>query len=269
MKKNRKQMPQEEEVSEGAPEWMTTYSDLVTLLLTFFILLFSMAVIDKQRFEQVANSLRSAFMSNSNGEMFEYNKGTEVVSVTESTNSSELIESQKEAYNTGSNNESGKSQGGKAKDKDEEAKKVEEFIEEIEKLIIDLDLGQYVKIIDEKTIVILRIDSAILFDLGKADIKDSGRETLERIGGFLKKLDREMTIQGHTDSLPINTLLFPTNWELSTKRATNVVLFLIRESDVDPTKLTATGNGEFRPIAPNDTEVNRQKNRRIDIVIQK
>ena len=132
-----------------------------------------------------------------------------------------------------------------------------------------MELDDYVKVIDEKTHLTLRIDSVILFDLGKADIKDSGKEALQKIGELLKELDNGAVIQGHTDNLPINTLLFPTNWELSTKRATNVVLFLIAESGVDPTKLTATGNGEFRPIAPNDTEENRQKNRRIDIVIEK
>ncbi|MFZ5986822.1 MAG: flagellar motor protein MotB [Bacillota bacterium] len=266
MSRSKKQIEQEE-ASEGAPEWMTTYSDLVTLLLTFFILLFSMAVIDKQKFEEVATSLRSAFMNNSNGELMHYNKGKEVISITTEnnpqSNDSKEIDSQK------NKNSDGKSQGGKDNDKGKKEKGMEEFKEEIEKLIVGLDLDKYVKIIDEKTYVILRIDSVILFDLGKADIKDSGKETLKKIGKLLKDLDSGMIVQGHTDNLPINTVLFPTNWELSTKRATNVVLFLIRESEVDPTKLTATGNGEFRPIAPNDTEENRQKNRRIDIVIDK
>ena len=76
-------------------------------------------------------------------------------------------------------------------------------------------------------------------------------------------------MQGHADDRPINTPEFPSNWELSTKRATNVVKFLIDECGVDPKNLTATGNAEFRPVAPNDSEYNRQKNRRIDIAIYK
>jgi chemotaxis protein MotB len=109
----------------------------------------------------------------------------------------------------------------------------------------------------------------ILFDLGSADIKIDGRNVLKKLGVMLKNLDNEIVIQGHTDNIPINTEIYPTNWELSTKRATNVVLFLIDECGLDPTKLTASGNGEFRPIAPNNSEINRQKNRRIDIVIKK
>ena len=256
---------EQEEVSEGAPEWMTTYSDMVTLLLTFFVLLFSMATVDKQKFEQVAVSLRAAFMSNNSEGMYDYKEGTEVYSITESINSGDILEDGDEAFNRGKSSEDGTDLRGKGG----QAEKLEEFIERVEKLASDMELDDYVKVIDEKTHLTLRIDSVILFDLGKADIKDSGKEALQKIGELLKELDNGAVIQGHTDNLPINTLLFPTNWELSTKRATNVVLFLIADSGVDPTKLTATGNGEFRPIAPNDTEENRQKNRRIDIVIEK
>ena len=256
---------EEEEVSEGSPEWLTTYSDMVTLLLTFFVMLFSMANIDKQKFEQVAHSLRAAFMNNNTEGMFDYKDGTEVYSINESVNSGDILEDGDEAFNMGQSSEDGTD----LKAKGEEAEKLEEFIERVEKLAEDMELDDYVKVIDEKTHLTLRIDSVILFDLGKADIKASGKDALRKIGNLLKELDKGAAIQGHTDNLPINTLLFPTNWELSTKRATNVVLFLIAESGVDPTKLTATGNGEFRPIAPNNTEANRQKNRRIDIVIEK
>ena len=146
---------------------------------------------------------------------------------------------------------------------------MDEFIEEVREYIEDMELAEHVKVIEEEEQVILRIDSVILFDLGKADIKESGKDTLREVGKLLKEIDSEVVVQGHTDNLPINTTLFPTNWELSTKRATNVVLFLVDESDMDPLKLTATGNGEFRPIAPNDTPENRQKNRRVDIVVDK
>ena len=118
----------------------------------------------------------------------------------------------------------------------------------------------------EKTIT-LRLNSVILFDSGRADIKASGMDILRKTGALLKNMDNDVVIQGHTDNLPINTLLFPSNWELSTKRATNIVMFLIDQCGADPTRLTATGNGEFRPIVQNNNEKNRQKNRRIDIVV--
>lgn len=267
MKRVKKELPQDDP-PEGAPEWMTTYSDLVTLLLTFFILLFSMAVIDKQKFEEVAFSLRSTFMNNSNGDKFDSNKGSELINL---INQNPSNVSNMEIDNNKKQDESDKDKSPGLKDKyeKEREKEIEKFKEEVEAIIAGLELDKHVKVIDEGTYVILRIDSAILFDLGKADIKQSGKDTLKKVGDLLPGLNSYIVVQGHTDNLPIKTTLFPTNWELSTKRATNVVLFLINESKLDPIKLTATGNGEFRPIASNDNEENRQKNRRIDIVIDK
>ncbi len=259
-KANRKSLP-EDEVQEGAPEWMTTYSDLVTLLLTFFILLFSMASVDSKKFEEVAQSLRSAFMNVSNGEIYNYNNGEDVINLLDETLPSDV-----EDKNANNNNKGGNDSDSEGQNKDAAIKG---FKKQVEDLISGLNLGQYVHVIDDKTSIILRIDSVILFDVGKADIKESGKETIKKVAELMRQLDTEIAVQGHTDNVPIKTSLFPTNWELSTKRATNVVIFFVNECSLEPTQLTATGNGEFRPIAPNDTEVNRQKNRRIDIVIEK
>ena len=257
-----------EEASEGAPEWMLTYSDLVTLLLTFFILLFSMATIDKQKFEEIANSLRSTFMRNSNGEAFSFNKGKDVVSLVEENNSTDQEESERNNQPKDKQRDQQEQQETKA-EQAQKAQKLKNVQEHLEEAIAKLNLQDYVSVIEEKYSLILRIDSVILFDLGSADIKASGREIMLKIGGMLKELDHEIMIQGHTDNLPIKTPLFPTNWELSTKRATNVVIYLVDKCGLPAEKLTATGNGEFRPIRPNDSEENRQKNRRIDIVIDK
>lgn len=261
MSKASKKSLSQEEPPEGAPEWMTTYSDLVTLLLTFFILLFSMASVDSKKFEQVAQSLRSAFMDMSNGEMYNQNNGKDVISILDQNMPSDVED--KETNN--------KTKDGNISDSDAQKKEdaIAEFKEEIKALIMGLNISEYVHVVDEKTSIILRIDSVILFDVGKADIKQSGKETIKKVGELMRQLDTDIAVQGHTDNVPIKTSLFPTNWELSTKRATNVVIFLVNECFLEPTKLTATGNGEFKPIAPNDTEENRQKNRRIDIVIDK
>lgn len=264
MSKLRKKNKFEDE-PEASQSWLITYSDLVTLLLTFFVLLFSMATIDAQKFEEIAYSLRSAFQHNSNGEEFNVNSGEDIIKMFEENYTSDDESSQ--------NNDPAmrKEQEQKIIEaaKTIEAKKLQKVKEKLEEEIERLNLGNYVKVIEEKHLIILRLDSVILFDLGKADIKPSGREILEKLGSMLKELDNEIMVQGHTDNLPINTALFPSNWELSTKRATNVVRFLIETCGLDPAKLTATGNAEYKPIRPNDSEENRQKNRRIDIVIDK
>lgn len=252
--------------SEGTPEWLLTYSDLVTLLLTFFVMLFSMATIDKQKFEEIAISLRSSFLNISNGEMFATNKGKDIFAVLERNNA--VDEGKFESNNDPEMKKLHEKQLVEAA-KAMKAQKLENVKKQVEEAIIKLNLGEYVRIIEEKELVILRLDSVILFDLGSADITDSGKKILKKLGTMLKELDNDIMIQGHTDNLPINTREFPTNWELSTKRATNVVRFLIDRCGLEPSKLTATGNSEYKPIRTNDTEENRQKNRRIDIVIDK
>lgn len=111
----------------------------------------------------------------------------------------------------------------------------------------------------------------VLFDSGNSMIKPAGLEVLKRVGVILKKAEnRNIDVEGHTDNVPISTELakrYPTNWELSTARATNVARFLQDTVKIDPKLLSATGYSEYRPRAPNDTAEGRQKNRRIEILL--
>ncbi|AJF06163.1 OmpA family protein [Geoalkalibacter subterraneus] len=111
----------------------------------------------------------------------------------------------------------------------------------------------------------------ILFDSGKADIKDKGLEVLSRVGQILaESTDRDIRVEGHTDNIPISPRLqekFPTNWELSTARATNVVHFLQKTSKIAPERLVSCGYGPYRPVESNDTAEGRTQNRRIQIVL--
>jgi chemotaxis protein MotB len=119
----------------------------------------------------------------------------------------------------------------------------------------------------------LRVDMVdeVLFDSGEATLKPAGVAVLRKIGGVLAKAtDRRVEVQGHTDDVPIAGALakrFPTNWELSAARATNVVRFLQEEAKIDPTRLSAAGHAEFRPRASNDSEAGRRQNRRIEILL--
>ncbi len=111
----------------------------------------------------------------------------------------------------------------------------------------------------------------ILFDSGKADIKPGGLEVLRRVGGILKgAADKNIQVEGHTDNVPISPRLketFPSNWELSTARATTVLRFLQDSAGIDGSRLSATGLGQYHPQAENDTAEGRAQNRRIQIVL--
>lgn len=261
-----------QEVSAGAPAWLTTYSDLVTLLLCFFVLIYSMAILDAQKFEKVAFSLRSSFSHISSGDKYNYKEGDTMISITPYDDGKELL---RELGELSEEDETGKS-GDEDDDKDPDAQTLarkQESIRDakvnVQNMIDEMGLNENVKVLDEEKSLILRVDSLILFDSGSAELKESGKPVLEKMGVLLKNLKTDILVQGHADDRPIHTTIFPSNWELSTKRATNVVKFFIERSSMEQKYLTATGNAEFKPIVPNDTAYNRQKNRRIDIVIMK
>ena len=126
-----------------------------------------------------------------------------------------------------------------------------------------------VDIIEENNFLIVRLNSQILFEPGSAEILEEGKSTLTFLANSLKDLDNDIIVEGHTDTVPINTALFPSNWELSTRRATNVVVYLVNNLGLDPSRLTAAGCGEFQPIDDNNTYDGRNRNRRIEFIIAK
>jgi chemotaxis protein MotB len=118
----------------------------------------------------------------------------------------------------------------------------------------------------------VNVAEKIFFDSGKADLKPGGKELLKKFGRIVKGLtDKWVRVEGHTDNVPIAKPLqatYPTNWELSAARAITVVRFLQEQGGVPPKMLMAAAFGQYQPIAPNDTPENKQKNRRIEIVLQ-
>ena len=284
--------PKKQDSSEGGlPEWMATYSDLVTLLLTFFVLLFSMASLDTELFQAVSASIRSSFSVLDMSDMMNERTADQIFSVFDATNATEdrpvpepgskeyekfveeiLIENAQlkaEVEDLSNANEFTLTEEEKLQWElaDIRAKKLENFREEILNEIDRMGIAGYVSIVDEKEKLVLRLASQILFDSGSATIKPEGRTVLGELGGSLSELDHHIEVQGHTDNRPINTAQFPSNWELSNQRATNVVRFLQDQSGVMPNRLRSTGFGEYQPIGDNATDEGRQANRRIDIVI--
>ncbi len=253
-----------EEASEGLPEWFGTYSDLVTLLLCFFILLFSMASLDAQKYVQIASSLRSSFMKISGGDMMMSNTGQQMLNITNQQNPSNTGD---ESTDTEKYVQEAEKMVTDAKEQLEN-KKIEEAANKIRDIIAERGLADKISVIEEKDFLLVRLESEVLFQSGSADVLEAGHEMLSSMTDVLNLLEnKDILVQGHTDNIPIQTAAFPSNWELSTARATNVVRFMIDKMGMDPARVTATGNGEFRPVADNAGAEGRQKNRRIDIRI--
>jgi chemotaxis protein MotB len=283
----------------GAPEWMTTYSDLVTLLLTFFVLLFSLASVDVDKFSAVSASLRSAFSFMNMSGLMNANQGPDIIAITENTNAAEdnpdqpepgskeyeemlqgtidELQEELEAYRAQESAEAAEG-GSEAVEMTEEDKiqmeiikarqnKLNNFRKQINEEIDKMGIGGYVSMVDEDEKLVLRLASQILFASGSATLSAEGRDVMINLGSSFRDLDHNVEVQGHTDNVPIKTAQFPSNWELSTQRATNVVRILQDDCGVPPARLSSTGFGEYQPIGDNSTPEGRQDNRRIDIVI--
>ena len=224
----------EDEPKAGAPEWMATYGDMVTLLLCFFVLLFSFATLDVQKFKAIAVSM--------NGSLGVLDSGMTL-------SMEPLINSFPGDSPT-------------------------EEIEEFKKLYGEM--SQYVKennlqasitlILDERGLLVRFMDN-VLFDSGKADLTPKAREIINKVAEIIRQNDKNVRIEGHTDNVPINTYKFPSNWELSTARAVNVVKYLIEENGIEAKRLSASGYSDQHPVDDNNIPEGRRNNRRVDMVI--
>ena len=217
--------------------WLIPYADLLTLLLALFIVLYASSNIDQQKF----NAMKTAFyneMENGGG------LGSFMINNTPSDQTTpdqqpQLTEDQSLA----------------------------ELEATLQQMLRQEGLENQVSTtIDDRGLVI-SMNDAVLFDPGYAVIKDQYRDVLVKIGVLVNRLPNYIRIEGHTDNTPQNSDLYPSNWELSTARATSVLRLFEDSSNIAPQKLMAVGYGEWRPIADNATAAGRSKNRRVDIIV--
>lgn len=221
----------------GAPAYMTTWGDMCTLLLCFFVMLLAMSTISPAKFMVAASSFQNAF------------SGVLESFPTVMIHKDILIPRL----------------GG-----DEQNKRMSvEAQRRIQDVVKKENLQDGIKVkVTEKGIAI-KVADPVGFPVGKAAIRPEFIDVLYKISGVIKDMpEAEIRVEGHTDDTPIRTAEFPSNWELSSSRALNVVKFLANRAGIDPGRLSAVGYGEFRPIAPNDSPENRQVNRRIEIYVE-
>ena len=145
-------------------------------------------------------------------------------------------------------------------------KTVDELIKELNEKLAN---NSSVTLVKDNRGLIVRMNNSILFDEGSAIIKKNASKTLDEVIGVISQVDNKVLVEGHTDSTPINTKTYPSNWELSTARATNIIGYIIRTGKIPPQRLSAAGYGEYMPIADNTSSGGRLLNRRVDIIILK
>lgn len=222
---------------ENSERWLLTYSDLITLLMVFFVVLYSASNVNQKKYEKLANSMSSAFTGGSG--IFE--DGHDVDENSSNSEINPLVQNEEE--------------------------KLQSIEGQVDVMIKELGLEDSVSTSMEERGLVISFNNSIFFDSAKANIKEDMKSKLVSLSTILNKIDNYVRVEGHTDNIPIKNQYYNSNWQLSSIRASNVVEFLISQGNISPDRLSAVGYGEYRPIDDNTSEDGRAKNRRVDILI--
>lgn len=244
---------------EGLPAWMGTYGDMMTLLLCFFVLLFAFSTMDSQKFKTMMEAFQGSFGVLSGGKTVSPEALITNTRINNRGQRMKFIMLSKEIQKKLNDIEEMK--------KELEEEKKEDKTEEGKKAAEEETKFTSVKITRRGLEISLGDDA--LFQSGEAVLSENSKKILDSIISKIDGLDNEVVIEGHTDDVPINSQKYPSNWELSTSRATNVLKYMIQEKPELKGTISAAGYADTKPKAKNDTEDGRRKNRRVDIVILK
>lgn len=236
----------DDEGEAGAPAWIATFADLVTLLMCFFVLLFAMSTIQEETFKELVQSLKSAL-----GVQQVPETGTREGLVMNSDSDS----SEKEDHAVDE-------LGGMVQ------KEMEEIVSDVRELIMFNKLGGQVRVEETEDGAVITLSDMVIFRPGESRLSEDGRIIMEKVSMVLAQFHYPVTVSGHTDAMPMDNRDYASNWELSTSRATSVVRFFI-SMGIDPTQLKAQGFAHYRPIADNRTPEGRAKNRRVEITYER
>ena len=254
------------EGSKGSPAWMATFSDLMNLLLCFFVLLFSMSTVSEEKFEMVIASLQSQISifplgSTSIGEGEMVGGGIRQL---------EFLDNYYNELANSKNDQENQEEGElKEQYKEEGLKESEEMAENIQGALEELGISNSVEIDFDEQYVMLNLSGAILFEPGKADVLPEAKKILEKVAVVLNQYDKNIIeIEGHTDNVPVSkNNKYESNDVLSMYRALYVADYIREITKLNPAYIKSSGRGDYVPIADNSTAEGRARNRRVVIKI--
>ena len=262
MAKRKKHQHSEEE--EGGEAWLLPYSDLMTLLLAVFIVLFAVSNVDKAKVEKMSGAFKEIMMTGGAGIFSGDSKKVGIFPDGGYPNINSKNYSQENAQT--------KNEATTDKDVQEflganEMKDMEALKAEIDSELQSENVASSVTTSIDMRGLVISFNNAVLFDSGNAKVKEENEKALLEVAAMVNTTDNYIRIEGHTDDIPINSKIYASNWELSTARASSVVRLLIDKGNVSPERLSAVGYGEYKPVESNATPEGRAKNRRIDFIV--
>lgn len=222
--------------------WLIALADMMTLLMVTFLMMFAIAVVDLQKFKTFARAFSEA-------------TGQNLPTLVDQPSPEELHPEKLEI-----------SQPAPTKpllDRDD----LKQLKQRVEAAIAKAKIGDQVQVDLDRRGLVLYVTSGVLFDSGEATLTPVGDELLKRLGPVLSPMSNELVVEGHTDSAPISSVRFPSNWELSASRATAVLRHLVDKDGIEAKRMSASGFADTRPRASNATASGMSQNRRVDIVV--
>ncbi len=236
---------------ENSERWLLTYSDMITLLMLFFIVLYSMSNVDAAKYKEVASALQSVFSGGNFG----------------------MFPSSGNIPERGFDNFGGKQSIGSNFPYSTRSHGYTRVLKQINEVFKPEVAAKYLRTtLDERGLVIT-LASDVFFDSGSAKLKSEAQPVLAKLSRIINEVPNFVRVEGHTDngtpSIPTKEERFESNWDLSAARSINVIKYLVKENNVEPKKLSAVAFGETRPIDDNNTPEGRAYNRRVDIVLLK
>ena len=228
--------------TDNHDRWLVSYSDFITLLLAFFIVMYAISSVSESKYRVVSESLVSAFTKTP----------IRPEPATSDTQTAPLKAPQIVARKNVSQRR--------------QQEQMRDMAREIMGVLAPLVAEGKVRVTQSSRGIMVEINASVLFAPGQAVLADSSEQTLRAVAQVLKNDEHAVQVEGHTDNIPIKTTNFPSNWELSTARASSVVRLFIN-SGVDAGRLTALGYGENRPVESNDTAEGRTRNRRVTVTL--
>jgi chemotaxis protein MotB len=227
----------------GAPAWMSTYGDMVTLLLCFFVLLYSFSTLDTRKFEAMAVSLQNAFNIQIGGRTQSESASIDAGALGEGPGDAPSPTDSDQVYNS------------------------RQVLALAQSVLKDEVRDDGVTVSINERGVVISMSEQMLFDEGSAKLHPESLRILYKIGAVLNKLPNQISVEGHTDSgIPVRSIYID-NWGLSAARASRVTAYLNESIKVPQSRLCAVGRGASAPLVPNNSEANMRLNRRVDIVI--
>ena len=242
--RRRKKPPEDHENHE---RWLISYADFITLLFAFFVVMYSVSSVNEGKYRVLSDSLVSAFKSAKVDQQPRLNQ----------------TQGLPRPIKSGPVTKSEAPMDPKIKARTEDMRKI---AQDLVKVLAPLIKENQVKITQSVRGITVEINAAVLFDQGQATLQPESAQALTAVAKVLAQAPNQIQIEGHTDDSPINTAFYPSNWELSSARASSVVrLFAV--NNVDPQRMVAIGYADNRPVVPNTDSASRTRNRRVTMLI--